>query len=84
MAKMYTITRTTHRTGGTATRVGTLAELLECYSYTLEKGASWQHEKGNAKINRTPKTIKSLVSNLNNAVNNAAANGYAGEDYSVM
>lgn len=61
----------------------TVEEAVEYYGYTLEKGASWQHEKGNKKINRNPKTIKSLLTNLNNAVNNAAANGYAGEYYTA-
>lgn len=80
MTKMYTVTRvSSHK--GTRTQVGTLDELVKCYSYTLEKGASWQHEKGNKKINRAPKTIASLITNLNNAVNNAAGNGYAGESY---
>jgi hypothetical protein len=62
----------------------TIAEAVEYYGYTLEKGASWQHEKGNKKINRNPSTIKSLLTNLNNAVNNAAANGYAGEYYTAV
>jgi hypothetical protein len=63
---------------------GTLAELIKYHSYTLEVGASWQHEKGNKKIDRNPKTINSLIKNLNNAVNNSAANGYAGKDYRVV
>jgi hypothetical protein len=56
----------------------TIDEAVDYYGYTLEKGASWQHEKGNKKINRHPTTLKSLLSNLTNAVNNAAANGYGG------
>lgn len=63
---------------------GTLEELVKYHSYTLECGASWQHEKGNKKINREPKSINVLISNLNNAVNNSAANGYAGKDYSLV
>ena len=59
-------------------QVGTLPELVQAYSYTLEVGQSWQHEKGNKKINRNPKSIKTLVSNLYNAKNNAAADGYSG------
>lgn len=74
--------------GRSATRYhyqeGTLPELVKAYSYTLEVGESWQHEKGNRKINRNPKTVASLVSNLNNAVNNSAANGYAGKTYRVL
>ena len=58
--------------------VGTVAELVKYYGYSLEVGQSWQHEKGNKKINRAPKGIKSLVSNLYNAKNNAASNGYGG------
>lgn len=63
---------------------GTLEELIQCHSYTLECGASYQHERGNRKINRNPKTISSLISNLNNAVNNSASNGYAGKTYSIV
>ena len=40
-------------------------------------------EKGNRKINTNPKTAKSLVTNLNNAVNNSAANGCASEWFSL-
>lgn len=61
--------------------IGTIPELIEAYSYTLEVGASWQHEKGNKKINENPRGIKSLITNLYNAKNNAAANGYSGWDY---
>jgi hypothetical protein len=62
---------------------GTLQELVDAYSYTLECGASWQHEKGNSKINRNPGTIKSLISNLNKAVNNTARDGYAGVTFEL-
>lgn len=62
---------------------GTLSELIEAYSYTLDVGESWQHEKGNKKINTKPKTIASLVENLNRATNNSAANGYSGKHYSI-
>ena len=83
MAKTYTVSCARYRTGSdrVSSTTGTIAELVEYYGYTLEKGASWQHEKGNKKINRNPKTLASLLTNLNNAVNNAAANGYAGEHY---
>lgn len=54
----------------------TIAEAVDYYGYTLEVGASWAHEKGNKKINRNPTTLNSLLTNLNNASNNAARNGY--------
>lgn len=60
------------------TSEGTLPELRDAFRYTLEKGASWQHEKGRKKINIHPATIGSLVQNLYNAENNAAADGYSG------
>ena len=31
----------------------TIAEAVEYYSYTLEVGASWSHEKGNKKLTVT-------------------------------
>ena len=61
----------------------TIAEAVEYYGYTLEKGAAYAYERGNKKINCNPTTLKSLLTNLNNAVNNAAANGYASETYSA-
>ena len=61
----------------------TVEEAVEYYGYTLEVGASWAHEKGNKKINRKPTTIKSLITNLNNASDNAARNG-CGDHYSAV
>lgn len=60
---------------------GTLEELTNIFSYTLEVGRSWERERGNKKISIHPKTAESLVKNLNNAVNNAAANGCASKSY---
>lgn len=81
MSKVFKITCTKDRTGQESVQTGTLVELVKAYSYTLECGASYSHEKGNAKINRNPKSIVTLINNLNNAVNNSAANGYAGKTY---
>lgn len=81
--KTYTITRTSYRNNSSIEHSGSLDELIKCFSYTLECGASYSREKGNSKINRAPKTVKSLISNLNNAVNNSAANGYAGVSYAL-
>lgn len=82
MAKRFKVTCLSHRSNSHSSLEGTIIELTKKYQYTLDCGASYQNEKGNKKINRNPKTIKSLVSNLNNAVNNSAANGYAGKTYS--
>lgn len=75
--KRYIITedRGTFTTRTYTSRPLTIAEAVNYYSYTLEKGASWSHEKGNKKINQNPKTIVSLISNLINATCNTAANG---------
>jgi hypothetical protein len=70
------------RRGRESVAEGTIPELIEYFSYTLECGASYQHEKGRKKINRNPKTLASLITNLNNAKNNSAANGYSPEYYS--
>lgn len=79
--KQYTIIM--HRRGRETAFCGTLEELISKFSYTLEVGRSWEHERGNKKINTHPATIRSLVSNLNNAENNAAANGYSGVTYEL-
>jgi len=65
-------------------QTGTLSELIEYYSYTLECGKDYEHEKGNRKINTNPKNIKSLITNLNNAVNNAASNGYSDTSFELV
>ena len=76
MSKQYVITYTRPYSGRAYTsKPLTLEEAIKYYSYTLECGASWQHERGNRKIKLTPKTIKSLITNLNNASSNTARNG---------
>lgn len=86
--KVYTIRETHHSMFGGKVRThdwtGTIEELTEIFSYTLLVGESWQHERGNKKINRHPKTIQSLCNNLYNAQNNAARNGYGGYYYEVV
>jgi len=80
MAKEITIIKTSIKTrnGNDSEIVGTVEYLVNSYfGYTLEVGQSWEHEKGNRKINRNPKSGKSLVDNLNKAVTNSAANGYS-------
>jgi len=62
---------------------GTLEELIKQSSYTLQKGKSWEHEKGNKKINMNPKTIEKLVEMLNRAEDNAARNGYGSTHYRI-
>jgi len=70
------------RRGRTSETVGTIAELTQAFSYTLECGKSYEWEKGNKKINIAPKGIKSLVKNIDNAANNSAVNGWSDTSYS--
>ena len=72
---IHTIARTNYSNMRTYEQSGTLEQLIDAYSYTLEVGQAYQHEKGNRKIDTQPKTIKSLVANLNKSANNAAKNG---------
>jgi hypothetical protein len=84
--KTFTVVCTHYRTFGSnsiSKQTGTLAELIKYSAYTLATGASYAHEKGNKQINENPKTIKSLISNLNNAVNNAAQNGCSSRSYTL-
>ena len=80
-ANVYSIT--SERNGRERSKSGTLAELIEYYGYTLETGKSYERERGNSKINLNPKNIESLVQNLNNAKDNAAANGSSNERFYV-
>ena len=83
-AKRYVITYTRPMSGRSYTsRPLTIEEAVDYFGYTLECGASWQHERGNKKINRNPKTIKSLITNLNNASDNSARNG-CGDYYEAV
>lgn len=72
---MKTYTIITEYRGRERAHTGTIQELTEYFGYTLLKGHSWENERGNKRINMAPKTITSLVNNLNNAESNAAANG---------
>ena len=63
---------------------GTLQELTDKFSYILICGKSWEHERGKKKINLQPKTIRSLITNLNNAENNAARNGFSNTQYVLV
>ena len=72
--KQYTI-EICRWNGRNRTKTGTLDELIEYFGYTLLKGKSWEHERGNKRINTTPKSARSLVTNLNNAESNRARNG---------
>lgn len=76
MSKQYIITYTRPYSGRSYTsRPLTVEEAVDYFGYTLECGASYSHERGNKKINRNPKTIASLITNLNNASSNAARDG---------
>ena len=67
----------------TETEPMTISEALNYFSYTLDCGASWQHEPGAFKVNRNPKSIKTLLSSLYNASCNVAKNG-VGREYSAV
>jgi hypothetical protein len=84
LSKVFKIESHRYQNDSKSYQEGTLEELTKAYSYTLECGRSYQNEKGNAKINCNPKSVATLVKNLNNAVNNSASNGYAGITYSLV
>lgn len=75
----FTITKRNFRSGRELSHTGTIEELTQCFSYTLDCGKSYEREKGNSKINTKPKNIKSLVDNINKAMDNSAANGAASD-----
>lgn len=61
MAKIVSILKHRSMTGRTAVYSGTIEQLRsDVFGYTLEVGASWD-----PKVNRTPKTARSLVTALN-------------------
>ncbi len=70
--KPVTITRCGPRSNSTYT-YESLAAAIEAHRHILEKGRSYESERGNKKINMNPRSAKILVDNLNKAVINAAA-----------
>lgn len=63
---------------------GTVEELVrDVFGYTLECGASYQYDKGCCKVNKNPKTIKSLITALNNASYNTMGSCYNRKYYKL-
>ena len=79
--KEYTIIKT--RRGRTSEVKGTMEHLLKYFGYTLDCGKSYEREKGARKVNARPTTGKALVTALNNAAYNRAANHCPGEYYEL-
>ena len=75
--KTFTVIKT--RRGKETPYTGTVAELTEIFSYTLECGNSW-----NSKINRNPKTAVSLVSALNKSVAETQGSCYDPDYYELQ
>ncbi len=83
MAKQYIITKNRFSSGRSYdSKPMELAEAVDYYCYTLETGYLRQGGEGGKKVNLHPKTIKSLITNLNNAASNNAANG-CGDSYEL-
>jgi hypothetical protein len=74
--KQYTVIK--HRRGRESEVTGTIEEITKYFSYTLECGNSW-----NRKINRFPKTIKSLVKNINDSYHETQGSCY-NQDYVTL
>ena len=67
------------RKGRTTIWAGTVEELItNVFGYTLECGNSW-----NKKISREPKTVASLVSNLNKSVDETQGGCFDPDYYEV-
>ena len=81
-SKVYTVSW--DRRGKTSTKTGTIDELIEYFKYTLEVGQSWEHEKGNKKVNMNPKNGDQLVTALNTAKQNAAMDGNPDTYYDLV
>ena len=80
--KAYTIIKT-HK-GKTTEITGTMPELIEHFGYTLKAGASYNGQKGCKKVNESPKTIKSLMTALQNAVYNTQGSSYEQDSYDYI
>jgi hypothetical protein len=70
----YVFVKTYPVSGATSeTHPMTVAEAVDFFRYTLKQGAA--SSKGGKRVNVTPVTIKGLLTSLNNASSNMAANG---------
>lgn len=76
--KEYTLIKYRGRTGTESEVTGTLEYLTKYFSYTLECGSSW-----NRKISRNPKTISSLVNNINRSYDETQAGCYSRDSVSL-
>ena len=86
MAKQYTINTTAIRMMSDSKNYqtsGTLPELIQYFSYTLECGESYSSNKGCKKVDRNPKTIKGLITSLNNAASNTSVH-YQSKFYELV
>ena len=74
--KEYTIVK--YHRGREYTHTGTIAQLTNAFSYTLECGHSW-----NYKINTQPKTIRGLINALNASVKETQGSCWDQDYYSL-
>lgn len=80
--KEYTIVK--YHRGRTQEYTGTLEHLVnDVFKYTLTCGVSWSSYRGCRKVNTNPKSIKSLVTALNNAVENTQGSCYERDSYEL-
>ena len=79
MEKTYIIYKYYGRSSRDYFYKGTLPQLIDCFSYTLECGNSW-----NPRIPRYPKNIKSLISALNKSVKETQGGCYNQDFYELV
>jgi hypothetical protein len=79
MAEQKTYTIRKHRRNGVSETTGTLAELTQNFSYTLSSGRSYD-----SKVAIAPRTAKSLVTNLNRAVDSLQRGSYNPDYYQLI
>lgn len=85
MAQKKEYTVVCHHRGRATNYTGTLEYLInDVFGYTLEAGASWQHERGCRKVNTNPKSARGLVTALNNAVHNTQGSCYEQDFYELL
>lgn len=84
MAQKKEYTVICHHRGRKTEYTGTLEHLIDdVFGYTLESGESLQYERGCRKVNTNPKSGKSLVTALNNAVHSTMVSCYDPDWYEI-
>ena len=77
MSKRYAVEKTSGWDMSRYVKMGSLDELISEFDPILQNGSKWIGAVNNLPVNKNPKSIKGLITALNNAAANHPANDHA-------